>query len=92
MYISWSSFVEGANRLFDSLAGSYFICGMLILFLFPRLYGAKLIWQTVMEESYMRSIKNLSQESMESLGYAIILIGVVEFYPMVKKEQSETVQ
>ena len=34
----------------------------------------------VMETQYVRDVKNVSEESLELFGYALILIASVEFY------------
>ena len=56
------------------------IAGMLTLFIFSRLYGLEHIWLALMgEEKYMYEIRRASEESIELLGYTLIMIGAIEY-------------
>ena len=56
------------------------ISGMIITFAYSRLIGESIMWQTVMEENYVRNVKNAVEESVELLGDSIILFGAIEFF------------
>lgn len=73
-------FRQASNLFFKTTASGYFLAGMIITFVFSRSYGISDNWRSVMEGNYMRSVKNASEESIESLGYLFILIGAIEFY------------
>ena len=83
------AFVFGATRLFNSVAAGYFLSGTLILFVFSRLYGTKGLWKALMEDGYMRTVKNASEETIETLGFVWILIGAVEFYLFLVSQNKE---
>ncbi len=52
--------------------------GFAVVMGFSRLFGRDSFWREVMAGGYNRSVKNLAEESVELLGYAILTIGVVE--------------
>lgn len=79
----WSSF-EQFIKLPSS--GAFFI-GFLVCFVFSRLFGKTTLWKALLEETYNRSAKNLAEEGIELLGYAIILISVVELLFLVYSEK-----
>ncbi|MCG8386575.1 MAG: hypothetical protein MJA30_13590 [Cytophagales bacterium] len=66
------------------------ISGMIITFAYSRLIGESIMWQTVMEENYIRNVKNAVEESVELLGDSIILFGVVEFFMYAKAIHKKT--
>ncbi|ENG5982650.1 MULTISPECIES: hypothetical protein [unclassified Vibrio] len=51
--------------------------GFFIVFLFSRFAGYGDFWVEFMGNSYNRDVKNLVEESLELLGYAILLNGVL---------------
>jgi len=56
------------------------LCGFLTVFVFSRLFGCRILWESVMAGSYMRCIKNIAEEGLELLGYLFIGIASVEYY------------
>ena len=52
---------------------SLMLAGIATLFIFARIYGMSDLWQGVMQESYIRSVKNLAEEGMELLAYSLIM-------------------
>ncbi len=55
------------------------VAGFLVTFAFSRLFGESFMWQAVMEDNYMRSVKNAVEESVELMGYSIILFSTIEY-------------
>ncbi|GAB6260239.1 hypothetical protein L4174_006290 [Photobacterium sp. CCB-ST2H9] len=49
------------------------IGGMATLMVFSRLFGMSELWQTAMQDNYVREVKNLAEEGVELLGYSLIL-------------------
>lgn len=64
-------------------AFGFTLSGMLITFVFSRLFGMKTIWASILEVESLsgsyRTVKNAAEEGTELVGYAIILIGAIEF-------------
>ena len=63
-----------------SLQSSFgtFLAGFVIILAFSRLMGRSSFWQAVMGDSYVRLVKNIVEEGIETLGYTLILISAVE--------------
>jgi len=70
-----SAFNEYGNKF----AFGILLSGVLTTYVFARLYGRKVFWMAVMENQYTREVKTVSEESLELLGYVLILIGSIEF-------------
>ncbi|MBV7261627.1 hypothetical protein Q4491_07825 [Photobacterium sp. 2_MG-2023] len=51
--------------------------GLATLLVFSRLFGMGEIWQTAMQDNYMREVKNLAEEGVELLGYSLILAAAI---------------
>ncbi|TVR80708.1 MAG: hypothetical protein EA409_07750, partial [Saprospirales bacterium] len=54
------------------------LVGLVILHVFSRLYGKTSNWQNLLDDAYVRTVKDASEESIELLGYTIITIAVFE--------------
>ncbi|MDP5252711.1 MULTISPECIES: hypothetical protein [unclassified Vibrio] len=67
------------------------LLGFLIVFVFSRLAGMNDFWQSFLADNYMRDIKNLVEEGLELLGYALMLNAALFFVildPRVKQSQT----
>lgn len=73
----------------ESASSSFgvFIIGFIILMLFSRLYGKKTNWQYLMQDEYVRVVKDASEEGIELLGYSIIFIACMEFFAKAIKSK-----
>ncbi|EGO65363.1 hypothetical protein [Acetonema longum] len=60
---------------------SYYImlCGLLTVFVFSRLMGMGLLWQNLLNESYLRVVKNAMEEGTELFGYTLCLISALKY-------------
>jgi len=63
-----------------SLQASFgiFLAGFVTLLAFSRMMGRSSFWQAVMGDSYMRIVKNIVEESIETFGYSLVLIAAIE--------------
>ena len=57
-----------------------FICGLLTVLVFSRLFGSNFLWEPVMANAYIRCAKNMAEEGLELLGYLFLAIAAVEYY------------
>ena len=64
------------------------IGGMLVTFIYSRLFGETIMWKTVMQENYVRDVKNAAEESMELLGDSIIMFASFEFLFWARSKNS----
>jgi hypothetical protein len=55
-----------------------FLAGLVTLLGFSRLIGRESFWQAVMGDSYLRIVKNIVEEGIETLGYTLIFISAIE--------------
>lgn len=62
----------------NSFSFGFFSSGILTTYVFSRLYGRSVMWEVILEDSYVRTFKNAAEEAVELLGYALILISVIE--------------
>ena len=53
---------------------------------FSRSYGSGDMWKNAMGDRFYREIQDFAQESMELLGYLILLIGLIEFSVAVRRQ------
>ena len=63
-----------------SSAFGFLTTGAFVVLVISRLMGRSALWRAIMEESYMRIVKNAVEESVELMGYALILLGVIELF------------
>lgn len=61
--------------------------GFITVFIYSRLIGRTVFWEAVMGDRYIRSVKNLAEEGTELLGYALILIGVIELFLELRRRK-----
>jgi hypothetical protein len=64
-----------ANASFGFMASAF-----VTLFVFSRIFGMNSLWRAVMNENYLRSVKNLAEEGTELFGYTLLLIAAIEFF------------
>ncbi len=72
-------FVKQFKKVSKTAYFKMLILGGLVLHVFSRLYGRKIIWKSLLgKDDYRRSIKDASEESIELLGYMMMFIATVE--------------
>ena len=71
------SILEDMTRFLPTHGFGVLTTGLLIVFIFSRLYGLHGIWMDLLGENYIRDVKNISEEGIELLGYGIMLLGVI---------------
>jgi len=67
---------------------SYGIClsGLVTLLAFSRMIGKGAFWHSIMGDSYVRVVKNIVEEGIETLGYTLILISAFELVLLCRKQ------
>lgn len=81
-------FFSNLNDFVHKFSFGILLSGIVTTYIFARLYGRKVFWMAVMETQYTRDVKNVSEESLELFGYALILIASVEFFLLAKAKSS----
>lgn len=73
-------------KVYSSLfAFGIMMSGVLTTYIFSRLYGRRTFWMAAMENGYMRDVKNISEESLETYGYLLIFIASLELVLMIQR-------
>ncbi len=70
---------EAGIRFFSIPASSWFLSGFLVTYIFSRLLGRSKFWKLLYSDESYRLAKAASEEGVELLGNAIMLIGAIEF-------------
>ncbi|WP_367989697.1 hypothetical protein AB2S62_21025 [Vibrio sp. NTOU-M3] len=59
--------------------------GVVLLLVFSRLYGMGSFWSGVMQDHYIRDVKNISEEGIELLCYCLIALSAMKARRAIKK-------
>ncbi len=82
-----------ATRIFfEQPASAWLFSGILVTYVFSRLFGRSKFWLLLYSEENYRLAKAAVEEGTELLGYSLILIGAVEFFiawGIPKKEEKK---
>ncbi|MCE9665331.1 hypothetical protein LY622_18050 [Halomonas sp. M5N1S17] len=81
-------FVEEFAGYANSFSFGLFAAGVLTTYVFSRLYGRSVFWEAVLQEHYVRTFKDAAEEVVELLGYALILIAVIELTLLARRWRS----
>lgn len=72
--------IKAATIGFFSIpASTWFMSGFLITYIFSRLFGRSSFWRLLYHDESYRLAKAATEEGLELLGNAIMLIGAIEF-------------
>jgi len=91
VYKQRNQFWEQLERFIQNRSFGIFIAGLMIVFIFSRLYGYNLMWETVMEENYMYVVTRASEEAIELLGYTLIFLGSIEYFISLKDSHNNLI-
>ncbi|MBB3330149.1 hypothetical protein BDK63_000997 [Halomonas campaniensis] len=78
-------FVEEFASYANSFSFGLFAAGFLTTYVFSRLYGRSALWEAILAERYVRTFKDAAEEVVELLGYALILIAVIELTLLARR-------
>lgn len=67
------------QTFFSYPASAWFFSGFLVTYIFSRLFGRSKFWLLIYDESNYRLAKAATEEGIELLGDALMLIGAIEF-------------
>ncbi|AJR08209.1 hypothetical protein C9J03_08535 [Photobacterium gaetbulicola] len=69
---------------------SLMLGAMVTLLVFSRIFGMGSLWQGIMQEHYVRGVKNLAEEGVELLAYSLILFTAAWYcIPNLKRTASK---
>jgi hypothetical protein len=86
-YLNKKNFYEDAATFLTAPECGILFSGFLIVIIFSRMIGCKVFWEAIMGGNFDRSAKNIAEESIETIGYFIILISAIEHYIRIRFKQ-----
>ena len=66
------------NIILSARSINIVIMATLMLIVFSRFYGMNELWKTLLQHAFVREVKNVSEESIELLSYAMISYGSIK--------------
>lgn len=88
-YRGGSDSIQQLAKILNSRYMPMLITAVVLLLVFSRLYGMGSFWHSVMEEHYLREVKNLSEEAIELLCYSLISLSAVKTYYLLTKSDAQ---
>jgi hypothetical protein len=76
--------LNGLKHFRRSKSYQTMVGGLLLLFVFSRLIGMKVLWKYLLGPSYMRVVKNAAEEGIELLGYTLCLLSAFKYAGSLK--------
>ena len=70
---------QATITFFNQPASAWFFSGFLVTYIFSRLFGRSSFWRLLYDENNYRLAKAATEEGIELLGVAIMLIAAIEF-------------
>ncbi|PIE42151.1 MAG: hypothetical protein CSA47_01975 [Gammaproteobacteria bacterium] len=71
--------LDGLCHFIKTRDYAVFVTGLVVVLLVSRLFGAGEIWTTIMQDNYVRVVKNTVEEYSELVGYTIMLFASLRF-------------
>ncbi|MGP9684441.1 hypothetical protein [Halomonas sp. AOP25-F1-15] len=78
-------FMEEFIYYSNTFSFGLFAAGLLTTYVFSRLYGRQIFWRAVLEDNYLRDIKDIAEEVVELLGYSLILFATLELLLLARR-------
>lgn len=78
-------FLDEFRYYSNTFSFGLFAAGVLVTYIFSRLYGRQDFWRAVLEESYIRDFKDIAEEAIELLGYSLILFATIELLFLARR-------
>ena len=73
------------REVLETSAFGLMLAGALTTVVFSRMFGRQDVWNTVMQEHYHRTAKNLAEENLELFGVGLILMGMIELLLYIRR-------
>jgi hypothetical protein len=77
--IDWRATLRGMARMMTTRFTLVMTIGLALLLAYSRLIGMGLIWKELLDDGYVRAVKNAVEESAELLGYALIVVASIGY-------------
>ncbi|ARS51954.1 hypothetical protein [Kushneria konosiri] len=73
-------------RYMQQMSFGLFLSGFVTVYVFSRLMGRGIFWEAVLKAQYVYEIKATIEESIETLGFALILLSTVELWLWARRK------
>lgn len=77
--IDWRATLRGMARMMSTRFTLIMTIGLALLLAYSRLLGVGFLWKEILDDGYVRTVKNAVEESAELLGYALILVASIGY-------------
>ena len=77
--IDWRATLRGMARMMATRFTLVMTIGLALLLAYSRLLGMGFLWEEILDDGYVRAVKNAVEESAELLGYALILVASIGY-------------
>jgi hypothetical protein len=77
--------LEEFRHYSNTFSFGLFAAGVLVTYIFSRLYGRQDFWRAVLQEHYIRDFKDIAEEAIELLGYSLILFATIELLFLARR-------
>ncbi len=78
-------FLDEFQHYSNTFSFGLFAAGVLVTYIFSRLYGRQDLWRAVLQEHYIRDFKDIAEEAIELLGYSLILFATLELLFLARR-------
>ena len=79
---------KSSLKLFISKSAfGYLMSGFITLFVFSRMFGRKVLWKAIMDDKFLRVVKDAAEECTELFGYLLIVFAAIEYYYAFKEKE-----
>ncbi len=77
--------IDGFYTFLKIPSSAFLFVGILVTYVFSRLFGREKFWELLMEDGYMRNVKATVEEGVELLGYSLVFIALIELLVGIPK-------
>lgn len=80
--------LDECYRYMQQMSFGLFLSGFVTVYVFSRLMGRGIFWEAVLKAQYLYEIKSTVEEGVETLGYALMLLAIVELWLWARRQVS----
>jgi len=88
LYATWrnrKAFLAEQKIFTESTAFGLFVSALLTTYVFSRLFGMGKFWKAVMQDGFLRQVKDMNEECLELFGYTLLLCAAIEFIALTRR-------
>lgn len=83
---SFKTLIDQINEVSTTMGFGILLLALAKLHIFTRLYGKPSNWDSIMGENYLYQVERISEESVELIAYAMMLIAMSELFIHARKD------